>query len=380
MTIPLIEIKHICKSYNSITILNNVSFTVQPGEFLTLLGPSGCGKTTLLRMISGFEKPSSGEIFINGQCVNHLPPQKRDVHTVFQSYALFPHLSVFENVAFALRCKRIDKDEITQRVNESLRLVQLESFATRNSLQLSGGQQQRVAIARAIINRPQVLLLDEPLSSLDYRLRKAMQYELKQLQKTLNMTFIFVTHDQEEALSMSDRIVIFNHGDIEQIGTPRDVYETPSNLHVAKFIGEANIFDIHVDALDGTEVITTIGSTSLRCNNTGNYKVGDKVHLIVRPEDIRVWSEAEIPDTKGMLPGKIVDIIYKGSTVDLKVALSDGKIINASEFFDEDDETLEYLVDELVWVHWLTGWEVLLPYENASIPSPHGAKMSRSDE
>ena len=362
--IPLIEIKHVYKSYDTLSILNDVSFSVQPGEFLTLLGPSGCGKTTLLRMISGFEQPSSGEIYINGLCVNHLPPQKRDVHTVFQSYALFPHLSVFENVAFALRCKRIPDDEVMQRVNESLQLVQLASFGARNIHQLSGGQQQRVAIARAIINRPQVLLLDEPLSSLDHRLRQAMQYELKQLQKTLNMTFIFVTHDQEEALSMSDRIIIFNHGQIEQIGTPRDVYESPKNLHVAKFIGQANIFDIQVNEVDEHHLTTEIESTALRCKNKGNYKVGDALHLIVRPEDIRVWNETEILDTKGMLPGKIVDIIYKGSTVDLKVALPSGKIINASEFFDEDDDKLEYLPNESVWVHWLTGWEVLLPHED----------------
>lgn len=364
MSIPLIEIKNVYKSYGQTTILNDVSFSVLPGEFLTLLGPSGCGKTTLLRMISGFEQPTSGEIYINGLSVNHLPPQKRDVHTVFQSYALFPHLSVFENVAFALRCKRVANDELTHRVNESLRLVQLEAFGSRNIKQLSGGQQQRVAIARAIINRPQVLLLDEPLSSLDHSLRQAMQYELKQLQKTLNMTFIFVTHDQEEALSMSDRIVIFNHGQIEQIGTPRDVYENPLNLHVANFIGHANIFEIQVDAIEEDHVITTVESTTLRCKNTGNYNVGDALHLMVRPEDIRVWSETEIPDTKGMLPGRIVDIIYKGSTVDLKVALSSGTIINASEFFDEDDDKLEYLPDESVWVHWLTGWEVLLPHED----------------
>lgn len=364
MSTPLIEIKNVCKSYHSHAILNDISFSVQSGEFLTLLGPSGCGKTTLLRMISGFEQPTSGEIYLNGQCVNHLPPQKRDVHTVFQSYALFPHLSVFENVAFALRCQRIAKDELTQRVNESLRLVQLDTFASRNIKQLSGGQQQRVAIARAIINRPQVLLLDEPLSSLDYSLRQAMQYELKQLQKTLNMTFIFVTHDQEEALSMSDRIVIFNHGQIEQIGTPRDVYENPGNLHVAKFIGQANIFDIQVKGVDEQHVFTEIESTTLRCKNTGSYNIGDALHLMVRPEDIRVWSEADTLDTSGMLPGKIVDIIYKGSTVDLKVALASGTIINASEFFDEDDDKLEYLPDEPVWVHWLTGWEVLLPHED----------------
>ncbi len=360
---PLIDIKRVCKSYNTLTILNDISFSVESGEFLTLLGPSGCGKTTLLRLISGFENPTSGEIYINGQCVNDLPPQKRDVHTVFQSYALFPHLSVFENVAFALRCKRVDEDEIRQRVHESLCLIQLESFGSRHVKQLSGGQQQRVAIARAIINRPQVLLLDEPLSSLDHRLRKAMQYELKQLQKALNMTFIFVTHDQEEALSMSDRIVVFNHGQIEQIGTPREIYETPSNLHVAMFIGDANFFDIQVKTLEEDELITQIESITLRCKNTNNYQPHDRLHLIVRPEDIRVWGESEVTDNQGMLPGKIIDIVYKGSTVDLKVALASGKIINATEFFDEDDDKLEYLPHEAVWVQWLTGWEVLLPQD-----------------
>lgn len=360
----LIEIKDLHKSYGSATILDNISLSVYNGEFLTLLGPSGCGKTTLLRMISGFEQPTSGDIFINGQCVNNLPPQKRDVHTVFQSYALFPHLSVYENVAFALRCKGVNEREIAERVQETLRLVQLETFSSRNIKQLSGGQQQRVAIARAIINRPQVLLLDEPLSSLDYRLRKAMQSELKQLQKTLNMTFIFVTHDQEEALSMSDRIVIFNHGHIEQIGTPREVYETPKNLYIAQFIGETNIFDIEVQSISEQLLLTEIESTQLHCKNTHNYQVGDKLHLIVRPEDIRVWSLSEVENTEDMIPGRIVDIIYKGSTVDLKVELASGKVINASEFFDEDDDKLEYSPNETVWVHWLTGWEVLLPYEH----------------
>ncbi len=360
---PLIEIKQLYKSYEHVAVLNDVSLSVFAGEFLTLLGPSGCGKTTLLRMISGFEQPTSGQIFINGQCVNHLPPQKRDVHTVFQSYALFPHLTVFENVAFSLRCQNVSQQEINQRVSESLQLVQLEALSERNTQQLSGGQQQRVAIARAIINRPQVLLLDEPLSSLDYRLRKDMQSELKQLQKRLNMTFIFVTHDQEEALSMSDRIVVFNHGHIDQIGTPRQVYETPSNLNVAMFIGEANIFNAHVDAIEHEHLIIEVESVPLLCKNTGHYQTGDQLHLIIRPEDIRVWSKTEVSDTSRMLPGKIVDIIYKGSTVDLKVALKSGKIINASEFFDEDDDKLEYSPDEQVWVEWLTGWEVLLPYE-----------------
>lgn len=363
MTTPLIEIRNVYKSYGNTPILNDVSLSVNHGEFLTLLGPSGCGKTTLLRLISGFEYPTQGEIYINGQCVSQLPPQKRDVHTVFQSYALFPHLSVYENVAFALRCKKVPAQEIKERVFDALKLVQLEGFSERNIKQLSGGQQQRVAIARAIINRPQVLLLDEPLSSLDYRLRKAMQSELKQLQKTLNMTFVFVTHDQEEALSMSDRIVVFNHGHIEQIGTPKCVYETPANLYVAMFIGEANIFDVHVHSLHDRDLTTFIEEIPLLCKNNGNYHIGDRLHLIVRPEDIRVWSLSEVENQEGMLPGRIVDIIYKGSTVDLKVALSSGKIINASEFFDEDDDKLEYTLSEDVWVQWLPGWEVLLPYE-----------------
>ncbi|GGI78989.1 spermidine/putrescine ABC transporter ATP-binding protein PotA [Legionella impletisoli] len=364
MSNPLIEIKQVRKSFDSLEILKDISLSVYAGEFLTLLGPSGCGKTTLLRLISGFDEPTSGSIYINNACVDHLPPQKRDVHTVFQSYALFPHLNVFENVAFALRCKHIEESEIKARVLEALKLVHLEPFVNRNIQQLSGGQQQRVAIARAIINRPQVLLLDEPLSSLDYRLRKSMQYELKQLQKTLNMTFIFVTHDQEEALSMSDRIVIFNEGRIEQIGTPREVYETPANLHVAKFIGEANIFDLDVKEASEEEILLEIDATPLHCKNTGQFNAGDNVHLMVRPEDIRVWSQAEVTDNENMLPGTIIDIVYKGSTVDLKVELPSGKVINASEFFDEDDDKLEYNIKEAVWIHWLSGWEVLLPYEH----------------
>lgn len=362
--LPLIEIQHVSKQYGNAMVLNDIVLSVYPGEFLTLLGPSGCGKTTLLRLISGFEQPSCGNILFNQKCINHLPPQKRDVHTVFQSYALFPHLSVKDNVAFSLHCKKIPRTEIDERVTEALRLVQLDQFAERRTHQLSGGQQQRVAIARAIIDRPQVLLLDEPLSSLDYSLRKTMQSELKQLQKKLNMTFIFVTHDQEEALSMSDRIVVFNHGLIEQIGTPREVYETPANLHVANFIGEANIFDVTVDAIEETHYITHIEGIPLACKNTGAFQCGEKIHLMVRPEDIRVWSERDQLDTEKMVPGEIEDIIYKGSTVDLKVRLASGKMINASEFFDEDDENLEYTLNERVWIHWLTGWEVTLPYEN----------------
>jgi spermidine/putrescine transport system ATP-binding protein len=361
--LPLIEIKDLSKSYGYTKILNSISLAIYPGEFLTLLGPSGCGKTTLLRVISGFEQPNAGDLYINGECVNNLPPQKRNVHTVFQSYALFPHLSVFENVAFALRCKKKEHADVHARVEETLKMVRLDGFAKRNIQQLSGGQQQRVAIARAIINQPQVLLLDEPLSSLDYSLRKEMQYELKQLQKSLNMTFIFVTHDQEEALSMSDRIVIFNQGRIEQIGTPRDIYESPKNLYVARFIGEVNIFTTQVKTVLNNDVTVGIEGQEITCYSKDNYAIGDPLHLLIRPEDIRVWGESEVDDSTGMLPGFIVDIIYKGSTVDVKVQLTSGMIINASEFFDEEDDKLEYAHHEKVWVQWLKGWEVLLAYE-----------------
>lgn len=363
MSHPLIQIKHLSKSYGSTKVLKSIDLEVYRGEFLTLLGPSGCGKTTLLRMISGFEQPTKGQILINGTCVNDLPPQQRDVHTVFQSYALFPHLSVFENVAFALRCRHLPEIEIKDRVDEALDLVQLQSFGKRRITQLSGGQQQRVAIARAVINRPQVLLLDEPLSSLDYNLRKIMQNELKQLQKTLNMTFVFVTHDQEEALSMSDRIAILKQGDVEQIGTPREIYETPRNLTVAQFIGETNCFNVKVLAVHDT-IHVKVESVPIECKWIPNVKKGDKFHLIVRPEDVRVWSLNEVTDTTHMLPGKIIDIIYKGSTVALTVALRSGRIISAIEFFNEDDDKLEYQEQETVWVQWLTGWELLLPYEN----------------
>ncbi len=363
MTEPLIELKHIRKFYGANLILDDISLPIYSGEFLTLLGPSGCGKTTLLRLISGFDTPDSGEILFDGQCINTLPPQKRDVHTIFQSYALFPHLSVYENVAFALRCQKMGEREIKTRVLDALQLVQLREYGDRSIKQLSGGQQQRVAIARAIINRPKVLLLDEPLSSLDYRLRKSMQYELKQLQKKLNMTFIFVTHDQEEALSMSDRIAIFNQGQIEQIGTPREVYETPKNLAVAMFIGEANIFTVTVASRQQDKLTVMIEGVEIQCQHHENIRLNQTIHLIVRPEDIRVWSIGEVDDASGMLPGKIVDIIYKGSTVDVTVQLPSGQLINASEFFDEDDDALEYTINEPVWVQWFTGWEVLLPLD-----------------
>jgi spermidine/putrescine transport system ATP-binding protein len=344
--------------------LRDIHLEVREGEFLTLLGPSGCGKTTLLRLISGFEKPTSGIIKIDGHDVSGLQPHQRHVHTVFQSYALFPHMTVFDNIAFGLRCQKVSTNEINIRVADVLKMVKLEKYAERKPNQLSGGQQQRIAIARAAVNRPRVLLLDEPLSSLDYRLRKNMQIELKQLQRTLGITFIFVTHDQEEALSMSDRVVVMQEGAIEQIGTPRQVYEEPGSLNVAKFIGEANIFDGEILSVDGNKQITISLMKQTRTTKSNRYhEVGEKVHVLIRPEDVRVWNQHEVTNHTAMFAGTVLEVIYKGTTVDLIVRLANNQVVSATEFFDEEDERLEYKLGEQVWVNWAPGWEVILPHE-----------------
>lgn len=357
----IVELHGVSKAYHNQTILQNIDLTVHDGEFLTLLGPSGCGKTTILRLISGFEEPSRGQITINGQKVNGVPPHLRHVHTVFQSYALFPHMSVYDNVAFGLRCQGVGKHELTDRVMAALKMVKLEQYAFRKPAQLSGGQQQRVAIARAVVNRPLVLLLDEPLSALDYRLRKTMQLELKQLQRQLGIAFIFVTHDQEEALSMSDRVVVMDDGRIQQIGSPREVYEEPHNLNVAQFIGEVNIFDVDVLATTGDTLTVNIEGSEQTYANKGDFVVDDPVNILLRPEDIRVFDTTEVDDTKDMLPGIVEEVIYKGSTVDLMVRLSSGKLVHATEFFNEDDDSLVYTIGERVWIQWVPGWEVILP-------------------
>jgi spermidine/putrescine transport system ATP-binding protein len=363
MTNNIIELQGVSKTIHDHSILYNLNLEVRNGEFLTLLGPSGCGKTTLLRLISGFEEPTTGKVFINGKDVDGLAPHLRHVHTVFQSYALFPHMTTFENIAFGLRCQKLPKDEIEARVAEVLKTVKLEKYVNRKPDQLSGGQQQRVAIARAVVNRPLVLLLDEPLSSLDYRLRKTMQIELKQLQRKLGITFIFVTHDQEEALSMSDRVVVMHEGSIEQVGTPRQVYEKPENLTVAKFIGEANIFDSEIKSIDGKNITLDIMGTERVAKSSRQFVVGQKVHVLVRPEDLRVWDQKEVDDVKNMFPGVVEEVIYKGTTVDLMVRLANNQLVAATEFFDEDDDRLEYTIGEQVWATWLSGWEVILPHE-----------------
>lgn len=359
----LIEIQGISKAFGDNTVLENIHLSVKRGEFLTLLGPSGCGKTTLLRLISGFEQPDTGTISLNGDNLAGLPPNQRQVNTVFQSYALFPHFSVFDNVAFGLRCQQVKEAEIKQRVLETLDSVHLKAFSHRYPAQLSGGQQQRVAIARAVINKPKVLLLDEPLSSLDHHLRKNMQRQLKELQRDLNMTFICVTHDQEEALSLSDRIAIMQDGKIQQIGTPREVYEEPCNVSVAEFTGETNLFDAKIITANNTSLVVEVEGKQLTLENHRHIKPRQKIQILVRPEDLKVLDKTEVKDVSKMFPGVVDEIIYKGSTVDLVVHLNSGKQLFATEFFDEDDEDLDYHLGEQVWVEWIPGWEVILPHE-----------------
>ena len=279
----VIELRNVSKQFDGETVLDSINLDIYDNEFLTLLGPSGCGKTTTLRMIGGFETPDQGDILFLGERINDIPPHKRNINTVFQRYALFPHLNVFENVAFPLREQKLPRNEIEQKVNEMLALVKLTGFERRNVTRLSGGQQQRVAIARALVSRPRVLLLDEPLAALDLKLRKDMQQELKNIQKATGITFVFVTHDQEEALSMSDTIVVMSEGKIQQIGTPLDIYNEPQNAFVADFIGESNI-------LNGTMVrdnVVKMYGKEFPCVD-GGFAPNEPVDVVIRPEDIEM--------------------------------------------------------------------------------------------
>lgn len=276
----IIEVKNLTKEFDSETVVNHIDFTIAEREFVTLLGPSGCGKTTILRMIAGFEHPTDGEILFYDTVINDIPSYRREVNTVFQNYALFPHMNVFENVAFSLRLKKMKKDDVRDKVTELLKIVNLSGFEKRDVASLSGGQQQRVAIARALANEPKVLLLDEPLSALDLKLRKEMQSELKRIQQRVNITFIYVTHDQEEALSLSDKIIVMRHGEIQQQGTPIDIYNEPVNVYVADFIGESNIID---GIMERDFEVSFLGKT-FECVD---HRFEDaRVHVVLRPEDL----------------------------------------------------------------------------------------------
>jgi spermidine/putrescine transport system ATP-binding protein len=342
----IIELKGVTKYYNDNLVLDNVSLYVNKGEFITFLGPSGCGKTTTLRMIAGFDIPTSGEILLAGKDISKLPANKRPVNTVFQRYALFPHLNVYENIAFGLKCKRVlntyenakgekytkkqrlSKAEIAEKVKKALEIVDLEGFEKRSVTTLSGGQQQRVAIARAIVNEPEILLLDEPLGALDLKMRKEMQIELKEMHRRLGITFIYVTHDQEEALTMSDTIVVMADGIVQQIGTPAAIYNEPANTFVADFIGESNI-------LNGT----VVGNRKVKfCGKTfdclDDFEVNEMVDVVVRPEDIRMSTPEE-----GKLKGKVISVVFKGIHYEITVKIGKYElVIQSTESRNVGDE------------------------------------------
>jgi spermidine/putrescine transport system ATP-binding protein len=308
-----VELQNVTKRFGDFIAVDDVSLDIKDGEFFSLLGPSGCGKTTCLRMIAGFELPSEGAIKIRGKSMGDTPPYKRPVNTVFQNYALFPHMTVFENVAFGLEMQKVSRAEIKTRVKEALEMVRLPHLAERKPRQLSGGQQQRIALARALVNRPQVLLLDEPLSALDLKLRKAMQLELKELQHQVGITFIFVTHDQEEAITMSDRIAVMNEGVVQQVGAPREIYESPHNRFVADFIGETNFIEGEVQEVDPVKTTVALGAGVLllaRPTEEG-LTAGQSVTVAVRPEKISLHRTS--PGHEVNIPATIEEIVYIGT-------------------------------------------------------------------
>ncbi|MBR5708437.1 MAG: ABC transporter ATP-binding protein [Oscillospiraceae bacterium] len=323
MSKELIRLVDCCMAYDGEQVLDNLNLYINDSEFLTLLGPSGCGKTTTLRIIGGFQKPTSGTVLFNGVRINDVPPHKRHINTVFQRYALFPHLDVYDNIAFGLRIAKLSETEISSRVGEMLRTIGLVGFEERKVSSLSGGQMQRVAIARALVNRPNVLLLDEPLGALDLRLRKDMQVELKRIQQQMGITFVYVTHDQEEALTMSDTVVVMDKGVIQQIGTPEDIYNEPKNAFVADFIGESNI----IEGVMLQDRLVELFGRKFPCVDSG-FAPREPVDVVIRPEDVDI-----VPADAGHLCGTVTGITFKGVHYDIIVDFSGFKwLIQTTDF------------------------------------------------
>ncbi len=339
----------VTKAFGENVVVNNIDLSIGEGEFFSMLGPSGCGKTTTLRMIAGFEVPTEGTIILTGTDVTRVPPAKRNVNMVFQAYALFPHMTVQENVEFGLRIKRVKRDEVRARTAEAIESVQLEGFEARKPAQLSGGQQQRVALARALVNRPAALLLDEPLGALDMKLRKEMQHELKAIQVRTGTTFVYVTHDQEEALTMSDRIAVMNDGIVEQCAGPREIYEHPSTAFVAGFIGTSNIVNLRVDrSVDGNAVMDVSEGNHIVAKS--DAKVGESLQVTVRPEKIHLGAGG-LGDDASMVGGRISDVVYLGSMTQIMVDLATGDSLTVHRLNDEATTT-EAKVGDTVTLHW----------------------------
>lgn len=353
----VIRLDFVSKHFGNFAAVREANFSIARGEFFAMLGPSGCGKTTTLKMIAGFETPTTGRVFLEGDDVSRVAPHKRNVNTVFQQYALFPHMSVFDNVAFGPRNKKAPKADVRRRVMEMLEVVRLADLAERRPVALSGGQQQRVALARALVNLPSALLLDEPLAALDLKLREAMQLELKRIQREVGITFVFVTHDQGEALTMSDRIAVMSQGVVEQIGTPEEIYHRPASLFVAGFIGSANLLPGHVRDLDGDDVVVELNAgATVRARGDDVRAIDHPVSVMLRPEVLRPSTTP--PDDGRGLEGRIVDLTFQGASVRLILALADGTELTTSVHSHDDLPFLR--PGDPIWVHWAPGSAYLL--------------------
>ncbi len=368
----VIQLDKVHKAFGEFVAVESVDFGIREGEFFAMLGPSGCGKTTTLKMIAGFEQPTSGRVLLNGEDVSRVPPYKRNVNTVFQQYALFPHMTVADNVRFGPRSKKISKSEYESSVAEMLEVVRLTDFATRKPTQLSGGQQQRVALARALVNFPSALLLDEPLAALDLKLREAMQFELKRIQREVGITFVFVTHDQGEALTMSDRIAVMSEGNVEQIGSPTEIYNSPASLFVAGFIGSANLLPGAVTGTDGDDVVVALDSgATVRARTASTHANGADVAVMLRPERLTAASQAHREGRS--IAGSVTDIVFQGATARLSVRLGDQSEVIANVATIND---LPFLMPGAE-VH--LGWEPGSAFLLAGRPARAGATANDID-
>ncbi len=369
----VITLERVTKRFGAFTAVDEVHLAIQRGEFFSLLGPSGCGKTTTLRMVAGFETPTAGRIILEGQDVSDVPPYRRNVNMVFQQYALFPHMNVFDNVAFGPRSQRVPAREVKTRVMEMLEIVHLGEFAKRKPAQLSGGQQQRVALARALVNYPSALLLDEPLGALDLKLRRAMQLELKRIQREVGITFIYVTHDQEEALTMSDRVAVMNLGRVEQLATPQEIYDRPASQFVAGFIGLANLLPATVERADSHEVTLTLpaGGWTAAGADGRSFSAGESALLVLRPERLRISTGPPSEETKGRLQARVVDIVFQGPVVRFDLKTTEGRDLVVIMLAQDRPAGVE--ASSSVWVTWDPESAYVLPATAESPPPEEDA-------